>query len=701
MKKVININFQGRVIPIEETAYEMLQNYISSLRAYFANEEGRDEIINDIESRIAELFGENLKKGAACITDEDVNKVMDSMGRPADFAEADADSTAAGNSQQQSSFSSSAGHQQQYQQYSQSEAASKRLYRDEQDKIIAGVASGIAHYMNIDPALARILFVLITLLGGSGILIYIVLWIVLPSRSLQNNIRKRLFRNPDDKVISGVCGGLGKYFDINPAIPRIIFAAPFLFGIVTSIGRNFFDDGPLFIGGFGGSTFILVYVILWIVLPEAITAAEKLEMRGEKVDLNSIRDTVVGDLQGVKGRAQKMGEELKASAEKMGTEMKQTFQDRGAAFNQEVKRSSGGIAHVFGILVKAFIYFILGCVAFGLFVAPIAMLGAGVGFMPFHSFFLQGDTQYFMAFGAVVLFIGIPIIALLTWFIRRLMKVRTHNKFLGYGFTALWFVGLFCVIALLASIRRSFSAHIGKEENINLVQPASGKLQVEIARTDIRYESGWLEMDGVLSMDGDSLHLNTARVNVVKSKDSLYHVHLVRMSRGRDRAQAQQLVEKINFPIRQQGDTLYLPESFTVYKEDKWRNQKVMVVIEVPVGKQIRLADEVDDYDYFSIDFGRNRRGMRIDIDSDWQDGLYWQTDQDMKMSDSRLEWEDRKKNDRNNWNNDQPEIERPVDSGTRIRKDTIYRYKPTASIQPAANQRLAVTPLASLVKMF
>jgi len=86
MKKVININFQGRVIPIEETAYEMLQNYISSLRNYFANEEGREEIINDIENRIGELFGEALKKGAACITDDELNKIMSNIGRPEDFA---------------------------------------------------------------------------------------------------------------------------------------------------------------------------------------------------------------------------------------------------------------------------------------------------------------------------------------------------------------------------------------------------------------------------------------------------------------------------------------------------------------------------------------------------------------------------------------------------------------------------------------
>src|ERR1700752_1174832 len=92
MKKVININFQGRVIPIEETAYEILKQYIESLRQFFANEEGKDEIINDIESRIGELFGEQLKKGSACITDADVQTIINSIGRPEDFEADDATS---------------------------------------------------------------------------------------------------------------------------------------------------------------------------------------------------------------------------------------------------------------------------------------------------------------------------------------------------------------------------------------------------------------------------------------------------------------------------------------------------------------------------------------------------------------------------------------------------------------------------------
>src|SRR5450432_1354156 len=93
MKKIININFHGRVVPIEETAYDILKQYIDSLRKYFANEEGRDEIINDIENRFAELFSERLKKDANCITDDDVNAIIGNMGRPADFEAADADSS--------------------------------------------------------------------------------------------------------------------------------------------------------------------------------------------------------------------------------------------------------------------------------------------------------------------------------------------------------------------------------------------------------------------------------------------------------------------------------------------------------------------------------------------------------------------------------------------------------------------------------
>src|SRR6516165_2062812 len=105
MKKIININFHGRVIPIEETAYDILKQYIESLRKHFANEEGRDEIINDIENRFAELFSERLQKGSTCITDDDVNTIIVSMGRPEDLEQEEMSSSTGntGNSYQSAS----------------------------------------------------------------------------------------------------------------------------------------------------------------------------------------------------------------------------------------------------------------------------------------------------------------------------------------------------------------------------------------------------------------------------------------------------------------------------------------------------------------------------------------------------------------------------------------------------------------------
>lgn len=626
MKKVININFQGQVIPIEETAYEMLQNYVASLRTYFAQEEGRDEIINDIESRIAELFGEQLKKGAACITDAEVTRIMNNMGRPEDFAAADEGAAPKGNSQSSSQpgnsntgYSGSAGPFPPFEH--------KRLYRDEQDKIIGGVASGLANYMNIDPSIVRIIFALLAIFGGSGILVYIVFWIVLPSRSLVTNVRKRLYRDPDDRVIAGVGGGLAKYFDINPAIPRLIFAAPFILGIVSSVLGSIFSPFPGFIGSFGGGTLTLAYIILWIVLPVARTASEKLEMRGEKVDLNSIRDTIVNDLEGLKSKAVAAGTEMGATAKKIGSEVSQTVAEKGSQLGSDIsnatRRNTPTIVRIFGILIKAFVYFILGIIGFALFMGAIALLAGGVSVFPLHDFILNGTWQHFAAWGAMILFLGVPMVALLVWLIRRMMGVKKSNPYIGYGFTTLWIIGLVCFISLIATLNRSFSTQVAVRKEVAISQPDNGNLKIELGERDVIYYDGWINMDGLVSLTQDTLFLNTAKVNVVKSKDSAYHVYLMQLSRGNDNEQARKLAEKIEFKVSQQNNSLILPPTFAVSRNEKWRNQKVIVVVEVPEGKNVTLDESIEDYDYFNIQF--NRRGInRGDWQVDWDENSRW-----------------------------------------------------------------------------
>jgi phage shock protein PspC (stress-responsive transcriptional regulator) len=157
MKRIININLSGRVIPIEDSAYEKLQAYIESLRRYFIHEEGRDEIINDIESRIAELMNEKIRKGASSVTDADVDEIIASMGRPEDFQAAEEAETISPGSQ---SYQSRPTGEETY-----TTRKRNRLYRDSSDKILGGVCSGLANYMNVDPAIIRILFAIITF-GG-------------------------------------------------------------------------------------------------------------------------------------------------------------------------------------------------------------------------------------------------------------------------------------------------------------------------------------------------------------------------------------------------------------------------------------------------------------------------------------------------------------------------------------------------------
>src|SRR6187399_2395581 len=110
MKKIININLSGRVVPIEDSAYEKLQEYIESLRRYFAKEEGRDEIINDIESRVAELMNDKIRKGTTAITEADIEEIIASMGRVEDFeaadAEAESDAKTSSSSQSSGTYSS-------------------------------------------------------------------------------------------------------------------------------------------------------------------------------------------------------------------------------------------------------------------------------------------------------------------------------------------------------------------------------------------------------------------------------------------------------------------------------------------------------------------------------------------------------------------------------------------------------------------
>ena len=207
MKKTLTVNLGGTVFHIDEDAYRLLDNYLCNLKLHFRRQAGADEIVNDIELRISELFLEKLTAGSQVITITDVEEVINRMGKPEEMETGTEENTASG-----------AGN---------TKGASGEGY-------------------------------------GSGS------WNSDNNSSYTSN-RRRLYRNPDDKMLGGVIGGLSVYLGWDSTWFRLIL---------------------VFCAIFGFKFLIPIYIICWIVIPEARTAAEKLNMRGEAVTVENIGKTV-------------------------------------------------------------------------------------------------------------------------------------------------------------------------------------------------------------------------------------------------------------------------------------------------------------------------------------------------------------------------------------------------------------------------
>ena len=650
MKKIININLSGRVIPIEDIAYEKLQQYIESLRRYFANEEGRDEVINDIEGRIAELMSDKVRKGAESITDSDVEEIIGSMGRVEDFEAADQEAAASGTT---ASASSTAG-------ANPGSAASDpgftappprkekgRLYRDTNDKFIGGVCSGIAAYMNVDPAIVRILFAIISFGGfGFGFLAYIILWIVLPPKDLEGFIGKRLYRNPDDKVIGGVAGGLAAYLGKSTSVIRLVFAGPLILSLIFRFIDNYAWDNDIDWAwniGFGSltGTFILAYIILWIVLPEAVSDYQKMEMRGETVDINRIRQNVREGMDSMKEKMKNWGEEVKSSAQQFSNKAKEFTDTRGREFAREVRettrRRGGGLGHAIGVLFKVFFLFIAGTIAFALFVTVIALLFGGVAWWPINNFLWTSSRQEFLAWATLILFLLVPLIGFITWIIRRIIRAKAKSNYLGWTFGGLWALGWVAVVFFAASITRDFREYEHVDTSVSINQPANGKMIVAVSKPELEYTGGFGWIDGDADgwdISSDSLKIAAIHFDIRTSPDAQYHVTLKKYSFGRTENEATARAEKIVFDITSKDSVLDLDHGYAIGKESRFRGQHVEIEIQVPVGKKIRFDRSVDvKLNGMEVKVKRSYRRNRISgVEISDRGGFVYQTDIDYTM---------------------------------------------------------------------
>lgn len=157
MKKTLTINVAGLVFNIDDDAYYRLNDYLEKIRTYFSEEKEVDDIMHDIEIRVAELLGERITSTKQVVTIQDIEEIIKIMGEPHEFGDPDKE-------RKRSYYRTS----------------TKRVYRDPDNCVLGGVCSGLGAYMGVDPIIVRIIFIVIFFGFGAGLLIYIILWIIIP-----------------------------------------------------------------------------------------------------------------------------------------------------------------------------------------------------------------------------------------------------------------------------------------------------------------------------------------------------------------------------------------------------------------------------------------------------------------------------------------------------------------------------------------
>jgi phage shock protein PspC (stress-responsive transcriptional regulator) len=610
MEKIININMAGRIIAIEDAAYTRLKAYLESLHQYFAGKEGAEEITNDIESRIAELLDAHIRRGSTAVSQADVEEVIAGMGTVADFEAAEAGEDAPQGGRNATGSQSRSG---------------RKFFRDMNDKIAGGVCSGLASYMNVDPALVRIVFAILALGGwGFGFILYIALWIIVPARPLDAFRGRRLFRDGEDKLLGGVCSGIAAYFGKEAWMFRLILILPLLLSI---FGRSwhFFWDGSVIFGGFTGSL-VLIYIVLWIVLPVAKSDYQKMEMRGEKVDLASIRDNVIADL---KDRTENFRGEVHESASRLSKQASDFAKTRGRSFAQEAAQAARPIAnkggHAIATVLKVIFLIIAVFFTFILFMGLIGYSFSGLSAFV-DNYVLMTPARKALGWSSIILFFAVPVLAMLTFIVRRLLKVRTGGKYFAWGYSLLWIAGWICITILAASISQDYRYRGVASQPVFLRQPTSGVLELRAPDPKIRYRSNvpFMQSDiGGWDLRPDALYSSNVRIIARLSPDSLYHLDMRQTAWGNTDAEAVNRARSINYSIANPADSvLNLASGYAITRGAGFRGQHVELIIQVPAGKRLRYDESIhqklSDYKIYVNNRTRHHIRYREYADNDW-----------------------------------------------------------------------------------
>lgn len=500
MNRTITMNLSGIIFHIEEDAYEKLNKYLSTIKGYFSATEGRDEIMGDIESRIAEMLQAKVSQTKQAVLLADVESIIAVMGKPEDFA--------SDNEQKEASSAKEAP----YEPYS---------------------------------------------------------------------YRKRLFRDPDDKIIGGVSAGISHYFGLEPIWIRIAFA----------VGVFVFGLSPI------------LYFILWVIMPLAQTTAEKLQMRGEKVDINNIEKAVSEELNDLKKRATRFGKEMNSP------DNRQRFRNATDTAGDVLRSGFVLVGKIFaGLLLGVGILFLILLLA-GIFGKGNVMVFDNDTPIKFSLYeighvILPSNISSELVVTTLILFLGVPLIFIIYKCTKVLFNIRQRNKGLNIAAGVLWVIGIALVVYIGVNIGTDFSSESYVKKNVSINTPGSKKLFLDVTTLDNNFHRKFIHYGRhgrkvhsndwtIFSKEDNHYRLGYARLDIVQSETDSFQLVVIRSAHGPDREEANALARNISYDFKQLDSLLIFNNYFDIPDNDKFRAQDVKVILKVPVNGTIHLSNRM------------------------------------------------------------------------------------------------------------
>jgi len=576
MKKNISINLQGIIFHIEEDGYDVLGRYLAEVKAHFAGYRGHEDIVADIEGRIAEIFGARLSPTQQVITLVDVEAMMAKMGRVRDFAtETDEDDeaepvtsstgyTTAGNAgTHYGSATATAA--------AAADTEPRRLYRDMSNRKIAGVAAGLAQYFRVNSLWFRLGFLALFFLkpavgilslgllhldinGGSAafaVLAYIILWIALPKhynapplddnfsfKSLNNG--RKFFRDTDNGKIGGVAAGLAPYLNLDVTLIRVLLLA------------------GLFAGGFT----LLLYLILWVVAPQAKTVADRMRMRGEDMTLEGFDSSVRNNA-------------FDASASGGNRPL--------GAFLEDLARNLRPLVDFVGSAIRIFAGVLLTIIGFGLLVASAVFLGVALGMIPSSENIVFGDVPVHVLVNGVpgwgilagFLSFAIPALSLLLAGLNLLFRRSLMSRTVSLSLLGLWLLSIVGVVMATVRQSREFQYEAQVESTTPYAALTTPVIFLDRHAID-RHTDQWPDVR-------------------IAGLDSGRTVEVLRImsAKGASEAEARATAgSTINYTVKVSGDSsLVFDDHFSFTSNARFRDQDLEVVVRLPRDRSFRISE--------------------------------------------------------------------------------------------------------------